>query len=271
VIRDGEAIDVPVSELVVGDVIRVKYGDLIPADGILIQSNDLKVDESSLTGESDYVTKTAETDSLLLSGTYAMEGGGKMVITAVGVNSQTGIIMTLLAGGKIERSSSEGSDSTSSNSSDSSSSGSSDSRSSSSRHDHGGEDTLHSRSILQTKLSTLALQIIYCGTTMAGLALLVLIVSYCIKEYNESGQIFHIGHIHHFVKFFIIAVTILVISIPEGLPLAIALSLTYSVKKMMHDNNLVRHLDACETMGNATTICSDKTGECVVVVVCTNK
>ncbi|PIO54632.1 IC domain protein, HAD ATPase, P-type family, partial [Teladorsagia circumcincta] len=63
-----------------------------------------------------------------------------------------------------------------------------------------------------------------------------------------------------FVKFFIIAVTILVISIPEGLPLAIALALTYSVKKMMHDNNLVRHLDACETMGNATSICSDKTG-----------
>jgi P-type E1-E2 ATPase len=59
-----------------------------------------------------------------------------------------------------------------------------------------------------------------------------------------------VEHLHNFVKFFIIAVTILVISIPEGLPLAIALSLTYSVRKMMHDNNLVRHLDACETMGN---------------------
>lgn len=60
--------------------------------------------------------------------------------------------------------------------------------------------------------------------------------------------------------FFITAITILVVAVPEGLPLAVTISLAYSVKKMMKDNNLVRHLDACETMGNATTICSDKTG-----------
>lgn len=69
-IRDGEAFDVPVSELVVGDIIRVKYGDLIPADGILLQGNDLKIDESSLTGESDYVKKTVQEDPVLLSGNY---------------------------------------------------------------------------------------------------------------------------------------------------------------------------------------------------------
>ncbi|VDK48881.1 unnamed protein product, partial [Cylicostephanus goldi] len=100
VIRDGEAIDIPVSDLVVGDIARVKYGDLLPADGFLLQSNDLKVDESSLTGESDHITKSPETDPVLLSGTYAMEGSGKMLVTAVGVNSQTGIIMTLLGAGK---------------------------------------------------------------------------------------------------------------------------------------------------------------------------
>ncbi|EPB71320.1 e1-E2 ATPase, partial [Ancylostoma ceylanicum] len=100
VIRDGEAIDVPVSDLVVGDIARVKYGDLIPADGFLLQGNDLKIDESSLTGESDHIKKTPESDPVLLSGTYAMEGSGKMVLTAVGVNSQTGIIMTLLGAGK---------------------------------------------------------------------------------------------------------------------------------------------------------------------------
>ena len=61
-------------------------------------------------------------------------------------------------------------------------------------------------------------------------------------------------------RFIIIGVTVLVVAVPEGLPLAVTLSLAYSVKKMMADNNLVRHLDACETMGNATTICSDKTG-----------
>uniref|UniRef100_A0A8C3VJB7 Calcium-transporting ATPase n=1 Tax=Catharus ustulatus TaxID=91951 RepID=A0A8C3VJB7_CATUS len=67
-------------------------------------------------------------------------------------------------------------------------------------------------------------------------------------------------YIQYFVKFFIIGVTVLVVAVPEGLPLAVTISLAYSVKKMMKDNNLVRHLDACETMGNATAICSDKTG-----------
>uniref|UniRef100_A0A1I7XUS7 Cation_ATPase_N domain-containing protein n=1 Tax=Heterorhabditis bacteriophora TaxID=37862 RepID=A0A1I7XUS7_HETBA len=68
VIRDGEAVDVPVSDLVVGDIARVKYGDLLPADGFLIQGNDLKIDESSLTGESDHIKKTVESDPVLLSG-----------------------------------------------------------------------------------------------------------------------------------------------------------------------------------------------------------
>jgi P-type E1-E2 ATPase len=93
VIRDGDAVNVPVSDLVVGDIARVKYGDLIPADAIIIQSNDLKVDESSLTGESEHVPKCLNRDPVLLSGTYAMEGSAKVIITAVGVNSQTGIIM----------------------------------------------------------------------------------------------------------------------------------------------------------------------------------
>lgn len=67
-----------------------------------MQGNDLKIDESSLTGESDHVKKTADDDPFLLSGTYAMEGSGKVIITAVGVNSQTGIIMTLLGGGRVD-------------------------------------------------------------------------------------------------------------------------------------------------------------------------
>uniref|UniRef100_A0A183BHI8 Calcium-transporting ATPase n=1 Tax=Globodera pallida TaxID=36090 RepID=A0A183BHI8_GLOPA len=258
VVRDNEAVDIPVSDLVVGDIARVKYGDLIPADGILLQSNDLKIDESSLTGESDHVNKSVEDDPVLLSGTYAMEGSAKMVVVAVGVHSQTGIIMTLLGGGKLGDS-----DSSSSDSSDTSSTTTSGSSSSSSTSSSGGESDIHSKSILQTKLSALALKIIYCGTSMALFALAWLIARYCYDTFiaNQSDQSveFH-DHLRHFVKFFIIAVTILVISIPEGLPLAIALSLTYSVRKMMKDNNLVRHLDACETMGNASTICSDKTG-----------
>ncbi|NXQ65013.1 AT2B1 ATPase, partial [Anthoscopus minutus] len=71
-------------------------GDLLPADGVLIQGNDLKIDESALTGESDHVRKSLDKDPLLLSGTHVMEGSGRMVVTAVGVNSQSGIIFTLL-------------------------------------------------------------------------------------------------------------------------------------------------------------------------------
>ncbi|XP_061423311.1 plasma membrane calcium-transporting ATPase 1-like [Lethenteron reissneri] len=103
VIRGGQVIQIPVAEIVVGDIAQVKYGDLLPADGVLIQSNDLKIDESSLTGESDHVRKTIDRDPMLLSGTHVMEGSGRMLVTAIGINSQTGIIFTLLgAGGEEE-------------------------------------------------------------------------------------------------------------------------------------------------------------------------
>lgn len=95
-IRKGQAVMIGVGDIVVGDICQVKYGDLLPADGIIIQSNDLKVDESSLTGESDHVKKGETSDPFVLSGTHVMEGSGKMVVTAVGVNSQAGIIFTLL-------------------------------------------------------------------------------------------------------------------------------------------------------------------------------
>uniref|UniRef100_A0A914X9F5 Cation-transporting P-type ATPase N-terminal domain-containing protein n=1 Tax=Plectus sambesii TaxID=2011161 RepID=A0A914X9F5_9BILA len=108
VIRGGTQIQVAVSELVVGDNVEIKNGDLVPADGILIASNDLKIDESPLTGESDQIKespesgpmlqikKSPDSDPMLLSGTRVAEGSGKMLVTAVGVNSQTGIITTLL-------------------------------------------------------------------------------------------------------------------------------------------------------------------------------
>ena len=97
VIRGGKNKMVLVSELVVGDICQIKYGDVLPADGILVQNNDLKVDESSLTGESDIVKKGEQyMDVSLLSGTHVMEGSGRMLVTAVGLNSQTGIIMSLL-------------------------------------------------------------------------------------------------------------------------------------------------------------------------------
>jgi len=120
--------------------------------------------------------------------------------------------------------------------------------------------TKKERSVLQAKLTRLAIQIGYAGSFVAVCTMLILVVRFCIENYFVAHKPFSITNLNYFIKFLIIGVTVLVVAVPEGLPLAVTLSLAYSVKKMMKDNNLVRHLDACETMGSATTICSDKTG-----------
>uniref|UniRef100_A0A4W5LWE4 Calcium-transporting ATPase n=1 Tax=Hucho hucho TaxID=62062 RepID=A0A4W5LWE4_9TELE len=99
---------------------------------------------------------------------------------------------------------------------------------------------------------------------MSAITVIILVVLFVVDTFWVQGLPWHKDctpiYVQFFVKFFIIGVTVLVVAVPEGLPLAVTISLAYSVKKMMKDNNLVRHLDACETMGNATAICSDKTG-----------
>ncbi|XP_049639677.1 plasma membrane calcium-transporting ATPase 1 isoform X1 [Suncus etruscus] len=283
VIRGGQVIQIPVADITVGDIAQVKYGDLLPADGILIQGNDLKIDESSLTGESDHVKKSLDKDPLLLSGTHVMEGSGRMVVTAVGVNSQTGIIFTLLgAGGEEEEKKEEKKKEKKNKKQD----GTIENRNKAKAQDgaamemqplkseEGGDgdekDKKKSnlpkkeKSVLQGKLTKLAVQIGKAGLLMSAITVIILVLYFVIDTFwvqkrqwlAECTPIY----IQYFVKFFIIGVTVLVVAVPEGLPLAVTISLAYSVKKMMKDNNLVRHLDACETMGNATAICSDKTG-----------
>jgi len=114
-------------------------------------------------------------------------------------------------------------------------------------------------SVLQGKLVLLAGMIGRIGTFVAVVTVLVMIIEYLVQlyGYGEFGGVFNWEYL---LKICITGVTILVVSIPEGLPLAVTLSLAFSVQKMLADNNLVKHLDACETMGSATTICSDKTG-----------
>uniref|UniRef100_A0A8C7YMB1 Calcium-transporting ATPase n=1 Tax=Oryzias sinensis TaxID=183150 RepID=A0A8C7YMB1_9TELE len=288
VVRGGQVIQIPVAEIVVGDVAQIKYGDLLPADGVLIQGNDLKIDESSLTGESDHVKKTQEKDPMLLSGTHVMEGSGKMVVTAVGVNSQTGIIFTLLGVNEDDdededekkKEKEEKKKQRKSKKQD----GSLENRKKAKAHDGAamemqplnsdeGADAEEKKksnlpkkekSVLQGKLTKLAVQIGKAGLVMSAITVIILVVLFVVDTFwiqnlswvKECTPIY----IQFFVKFFIIGVTVLVVAVPEGLPLAVTISLAYSVKKMMKDNNLVRHLDACETMGNATAICSDKTG-----------
>ena len=116
------------------------------------------------------------------------------------------------------------------------------------------------RSVLQAKLTKLAIQIGYGGMTIAVCTVCVLIAQYCIRTYYIEQRPFSKEIIKPLVRYLITGITVLVVAVPEGLPLAVTISLAYAVKKMMTDHNLVRHLDACETMGNATAICSDKTG-----------
>ncbi|XP_065279223.1 plasma membrane calcium-transporting ATPase 3 isoform X13 [Emys orbicularis] len=120
------------------------------------------------------------------------------------------------------------------------------------------------KSVLQGKLTKLAVQIGKAGLVMSAITVIILVLYFVIQTFVLDGRVWLAEctpvYVQYFVKFFIIGVTVLVVAVPEGLPLAVTISLAYSVKKMMKDNNLVRHLDACETMGNATAICSDKTG-----------
>ncbi|XP_038636920.1 plasma membrane calcium-transporting ATPase 1a isoform X3 [Scyliorhinus canicula] len=272
VIRGGQVIQIPVAELVVGDIAQVKYGDLLPADGVLIHGNDLKIDESSLTGESDHVKKGPERDPLLLSGTHVMEGSGRMLVTAVGVNSQTGIIFTLLGSGEEEEKKNKKQDGAVENRNKAKAQDGAAMEMQPLKSDEAADDALEKKknlpkkekSVLQGKLTKLAVQIGKAGLVMSAVTVIILVLYFVIDTFwvqqrpwlTECTPIY----IQYLVKFFIVGVTVLVVAVPEGLPLAVTISLAYSVKKMMKDNNLVRHLDACETMGNATAICSDKTG-----------
>jgi len=269
VIRGGEVIQIAVTEIVVGDICQVKYGDLMPADGIIIQSNDLKVDESSLTGESDHVKKGENIDPLLLSGTHVMEGSGRMIVTAVGVNSQAGIIFALLGAAQCEDDAQKKKAKKDEEAITGAGQQKLDELAQNMQEQQQRKSTAQEeevvnprkeKSVLQTKLTKLAIQIGYGGSAVAVFTVLILIVPFVIKTFIINKKPWSLIYLKHFVKFVIIGVTVLVVAVPEGLPLAVTLALAYSVRKMMKDNNLVRHLDACETMGNATAICSDKTG-----------
>eukprot|EP01012_Entosiphon_sulcatum_P020579 TRINITY_DN254_c0_g3_i2.p1 TRINITY_DN254_c0_g3~~TRINITY_DN254_c0_g3_i2.p1 ORF type:complete len:1281 (+),score=280.83 TRINITY_DN254_c0_g3_i2:38-3880(+) len=214
VIRGGTKHRIDSTELVVGDVLEVEGGDILAADGVLIEGQDLKCDESTATGEADAITKDEARDPFLISGTSVMEGRGHVLITGVGPNSFSGK-HTLLTR-------------------------------------EGGE----SKTPLQERLEELADQIGVLGMGAAGATFAAL----AIKELFAIFQGTHPLQLKPFLDFTIVAVTIVVVAIPEGLPLAVTISLAYSMRNMMKDNCLVRVLAACETMGGANTICSDKTG-----------
>ncbi|KAI8613379.1 PMCA-type calcium-translocating P-type ATPase, partial [Chytriomyces sp. MP71] len=216
VTRNGQSIQIKTTELLVGDVLIVNAGDVLPADGLVIQSFNITTDESSMTGESVTLVKDCLQDPFLFSGTKVVNGVGKMLVIATGRNSMNGRLMAALEAAE-------------------------------------PDDTP-----LQVKLGGLADLIAKYGTGVAVFMFVILAILYGVFHHDGSRSAVSIAN--DVINLFIIAITLVVVAVPEGLPLAVTISLAHATLKMLKDNNLVRHLKACETMGNATTICSDKTG-----------
>ena len=268
VIRNGVPEDHISDDLLVGDLIMINYGDIMAADILLIEGNGIKMDESALTGESDAMKKekfekcvellkkgeTKLPSPLILSGTNCIEGSGKGIVVAVGEHSQKGIIRRTV--------------------------------------DNAQEN---SKTPLEVKLENIAELIGYFGMLAGIVTLVALMIRFAInfsndtKEYKKNSKLESImtGILFNYpntnneniinntdnelsdprldvakkiLDIIILCISIVVVAIPEGLPLAVTLSLAFSIKKMMDYNNLVRKMHACETMGGANYICTDKTG-----------
>lgn len=231
VIRSGKTVELSVFDILVGEVIHLEPGDMIPVDGILIEGFNVKCDESQATGESDIIRKRPaeevyaaiqnnedlnKMDPFIQSGARVMEGVGTFMATSVGIHSSYGKTLMAL-----------------------------------------NDDP--EMTPLQSKLNIIAEYIAKLGGAAGLLLFIVLFIKFLVNLKHEGG-VSPTEKGQNFLNIFIVVVTIIVVAVPEGLPLAVTLALAFATTRMLKDNNLVRHLKACEVMGNATTICSDKTG-----------
>ena len=246
-IRNNIKINIKSEDLLVGDIIFISLGEVIPADLFVIESNGIKIDESSLTGESKAVSKETYENCILapdkknispiiLAGTDCIEGNGKAIVIGVGEKSTKGKIQRLIDNSKDEKS-----------------------------------------TPLEEKLDALAKKIgifaISAGITTFVCLTIRLVITF-ISDYklyrkqlnnNQNTPILNLTHPKSYLfprilENFMITSVIITISLPEGLPMAVALTLALSLKKLMDKNNLVRKMHSCETMGGANYILTDKTG-----------
>lgn len=230
VIRNGRVQEIPRKEVVVGDIVLLETGEEVPADGALLEAVSLQVNESNLTGEPVVSKTTVEADfdeeatyasNHILRGTTIVDGHGSMCVEAVGDATEIG---------KVARQSTEQST----------------------------EPT--PLNIQLTKLANLIGKI---GFSVAGLAFLIFFVKDVALVYDFAS--FHtfrdwLPALQATLQYFMMAVTLIVVAVPEGLPMSVTLSLALNMRRMLSTNNLVRKMHACETMGAITVICTDKTG-----------
>ncbi|CAG8646633.1 8710_t:CDS:2, partial [Paraglomus brasilianum] len=243
IIRNSKEELISVHDLLVGDIMLLEPGDVVAADGILISGHNLKCDESAATGESDALRKAAYEDCIreLISKQKKRDGtlleertlprlksdpflvSGSRVLEGIGRFIVTGVGTNSFYGKTLMSLSGD------------------------------IQDTP-----LQVKLNGLAEAIAKIGGIAALLMLIVLLIKYFVGF--KSGVPPVTIAVENLVNIVISVVTIIVVAIPEGLPLAVTLALAFATTRMLKDQNLVRVLASCETMGNATTVCSDKTG-----------
>uniref|UniRef100_A0A0D9XJS0 Calcium-transporting ATPase n=1 Tax=Leersia perrieri TaxID=77586 RepID=A0A0D9XJS0_9ORYZ len=224
----GRRQEVSIFDVVVGDVIVLKIGDVVPADGVFLDGHALQIDESSMTGEPHPVEIDATSSPFLASGVKVVDGYGRMLVTAVGTDTAWGEMMSSIT-----------------------------------------RDVTADPTPLQERLERLTTSIGKVGVAVAVLVFAVLTSRHFTgSTKDENGnRVFDRrrdatfnGVFSGLVGIFQQAVTIIVVAIPEGLPLAVTLTLAFSMKRMVRENALVRRLSACETMGSVTAICTDKTG-----------
>ncbi|KAJ4339436.1 plasma membrane calcium [Ascochyta clinopodiicola] len=230
VTRSGRATMISVYDVLAGDIIHMEPGDVIPVDGIFIEGHDVKCDESSATGESDAIRKTPSAMVMkALENGQPHKGLDPFIISGAKVNEGVGTYMATSVGvhssfGKIMMS----------------------------------VRTEMEATPLQEKLGGLAVAISKIGSAAAGILFFILLFRFIGGLSGDTRDPATKGSA--FMDILIVAVTIIVVAVPEGLPLAVTLALAFATTRMLKENNLVRVLRACETMGNATAICSDKTG-----------
>lgn len=223
VIRDGHICQVFRKEIVVGDIVLLETGEEVPADGHLLESISLQINESTLTGEpivskttneSDFDAEATYPSNVVMRGTTVVDGHGVMRVKKVGDATGYGKVYE---GSQIEN----------------------------------NVDTP-----LQIQLAGLAKVISKAGYAIAAITFVALLT----KVLLSSSEISVMDLISHLLNAFMVAVTLIVVSVPEGLPMSVTLSLALSMNRMLKTNNLVRKMHACETMGATTVICTDKTG-----------